>query len=204
MTHPILAVAIDAPLRRLFDYRAPASIEPARLQPGQRVWVPFGRRKAVGVIVELRQRSEVPDTRLKSALALIDEIPVLDAILLDLLRWSAEYYRHPPGEVIAAALPVALRNGADAVASAERWTLSAAAEPGMPRPSARAPPGCAGWSTTWQLTALAARRNSARCRPAGATTCANWSNAAGCCVCARASSQPARRPLPWHANRARN
>ena len=68
MTRPILGVAIDAPLRRLFDYRAPASIEPATLQPGQRVWVPFGRRKAVGVIVELRSRSDVPEARLKSCL----------------------------------------------------------------------------------------------------------------------------------------
>ncbi len=55
MTRPILGVAIDAPLRRLFDYRAPPSVEPEKLQPGQRVWVPFGRRKAVGVIVELRE-----------------------------------------------------------------------------------------------------------------------------------------------------
>ena len=56
MTSPILGVAIDAPLRRLFDYRAPPSTDPGKLQPGQRVWVPFGRRKAVGVIVELRSR----------------------------------------------------------------------------------------------------------------------------------------------------
>ena len=32
--------------------------------------------------------------------------------LLDLLRWSADYYRNAPGEVIAAALPAALRAGA--------------------------------------------------------------------------------------------
>ncbi len=134
MIRRILGVAIDAPLRRLFDYRAPPSVASEELQPGQRVWVPFGRRKAVGIIVELREQSDVPESRLKSALALIDDVPVLDAILLDLLRWSAEYYRHPPGEVIAAALPVALRAGADAVATAERWTLSAAARTGDAEP----------------------------------------------------------------------
>ena len=134
MTAPILAVAIDAPLRRLFDYRAPTHCDPNGLRPGQRVWVPFGRRKAVGVIVELRERSDIPAARLKSALAVIDEEPVLDAVLLDLLRWSADYYRHPPGEVIAAALPVALRGGTDAVATAERWTLSTAARTGAAEP----------------------------------------------------------------------
>jgi len=139
MTGTLLAVAIDAPLRRLFDYRAPPSLDPARLQPGQRVWVPFGRRKAVGVIVELRERSEVPEARLRSAIALIDEQPVIDATLLALLRWAADYYRHAPGEVIAAALPVAIRNGADAAATTERWVLSAAARTGSAAPlSARA------------------------------------------------------------------
>ncbi len=134
MTGRILAVAVDAPLRRLFDYRAPPQHEPVPLQPGQRVWVPFGRRKAVGVIMELREQSDVPEGRLKDALALIDRDPVLDPVLLDLLRWSADYYRHPPGEVIAAALPVALRNGAEAMATAERWALSAAARTGSAEP----------------------------------------------------------------------
>jgi len=134
MTAPILAVAIDVPLRRLFDYRAPAQADATQLRPGQRVWVPFGRRKAVGVIVELRDQTDVPAARLKSALAIIDDEPVLDPMLLDLLRWSAEYYRHPPGEVIAAALPVALRSGADANATAERWTLSTAAHTGSAEP----------------------------------------------------------------------
>jgi primosomal protein N' (replication factor Y) len=134
MTAPILAVAIDAPLRRLFDYRAPVEVDAAQLRPGQRVWVPFGRRKSVGVIVELRDQTDVPAARLKSALAVIDDEPVIDPVLLDLLRWSAEYYRHPPGEVIAAALPVALRSGADANATAERWTLSTAAHTGSAEP----------------------------------------------------------------------
>lgn len=134
VTAPILAVAIDAPLRRLFDYRAPAPADRSTLRPGQRVWVPFGRRKAVGVIVEVRDRTDIPVARLKSALAVIDDEPILDPVLLELLRWSAEYYRHPPGEVIAAALPVALRTGADAVATAERWTLSAAAHTGAAEP----------------------------------------------------------------------
>ncbi len=139
MTGLILGVAVDAPLRRLFDYRAPPQVPAASLAPGQRVWVPFGRRKTVGTIVELRSTSDVPAQKLRSALALIDAEPVLDPVLLGLLRWSAEYYRHPPGEVIAAALPAALRSGADAAATAERWTLSAAARTGaLPPLPARA------------------------------------------------------------------
>ena len=134
VTGPIVGVAIDAPLRRLFDYRAPHDVDCSSLRPGQRVWVPFGRRKTVGVIVEIRDRSDIAEPRLKRAIARIDDEPVLDLPLLELLRWSAEYYRHPLGEVVSAALPAALRGGGDALATAERWVLSAAARAGTIAP----------------------------------------------------------------------
>src|SRR5688500_5033711 len=47
-----------------------------------------------------------------------------------LLRWAADYYRLPIGEVIAAALPGPLRTGADAEATTIRWALSVAARTG--------------------------------------------------------------------------
>jgi primosomal protein N' (replication factor Y) len=135
----VLAIAIDAPLKRLFDYLPPPQVEVSRLQPGVRLWVPFGRRRVVGVLVEVREHSELPASKLKAALAVIDEEPVFDPALLDLLRWSADYYRHPLGEVIAAALPAPLRTGSDAHESAERWSLSAAARTGaLPAITARA------------------------------------------------------------------
>jgi primosomal protein N' (replication factor Y) len=122
----ILAVAIDTPLRRVFDYRAPSDISPEAIQPGQRVWVPFGRRRVVGVIVELRTSSEVPETKLRAATELIDDTPTFDREMLSLLAWSADYYRHPIGEVIAAALPVPLRHGVSLTAEDRCWRLTAA------------------------------------------------------------------------------
>jgi primosomal protein N' (replication factor Y) len=126
----VLVVAIDAPLRRLFDYRAPAQAVPESLVPGIRVWVPFGRRRVVGVLVETRASSELPDSKLRTAIAVVDEEPVFDAPLLELLRWAAEYYRHPPGEVLSAALPAPLRSGDSMLETSERWALSAAARTG--------------------------------------------------------------------------
>ncbi len=125
----ILGIAVDVPLRRLFDYRAPPGIDPARLQPGVRLWVPFGRRKT-GVLVEVRTTSDLPDAKLRAAIAVIDDEPIVDQALLELLRWAADYYRHSPGEVIAAALPAPLRTGTAALETEERWTLSAAARTG--------------------------------------------------------------------------
>jgi len=106
-------VALDTPLRRLFDYLPPAS--PGALQlpaPGSRVRVPFGRQRLVGVVLASADTSEVPPGRLKPILEVLDPKPVLDAAALELLGWAARYYHHPIGEVLAGALPKALRLGA--------------------------------------------------------------------------------------------
>ncbi|MFO1406130.1 MAG: primosomal protein N' [Steroidobacteraceae bacterium] len=135
----LLGVAIDAPLRRLFDYRPPHGVEAETLLPGVRIWVPFGRRRVVGVLVEHRATSDLPESKLRAAIAVLDEQPAVDRPLLELLVWAADYYRHPVGEVIAAALPAPLRSGESTVELSERWTLSAAARTdGLPTLSPRA------------------------------------------------------------------
>ena len=120
----ILSVAIDAPLRRTFDYRCPTGVAPETVLPGCRVWVPFGRRRVVGLVLEQREHSDVPPGKLKAAYQLIDTEPALDGILLRLLRWSADYYRHPIGEVVSAALPSALREGEPLQAERYVWALT--------------------------------------------------------------------------------
>ncbi len=135
----ILRLAVDVPLRQLFDYRPPPGVDARQLVPGVRLWVPFGRRRVCGVLVEISGASDVPPARLRSATAVIDATPVLDEPLLALLRWSADYYHHAPGEVIAAALPTPLRSGAAALEEEQRWALTAAARAGeLPPLSARA------------------------------------------------------------------
>ncbi len=107
-TLPILQVALPVPLPHLFDYLSlqdgPAAI------PGTRVQVPFGRRNMVGVVVGLANGSDIPEGRLLPVTRVLDGgEPVLDGKLIDLLRWCWKYYKHAPGDVIASALPPALR-----------------------------------------------------------------------------------------------
>jgi primosomal protein N' (replication factor Y) (superfamily II helicase) len=119
-----LEIAIDTPLRRVFDYRCATDLDTARLKPGQRVRVPFGRRGVVGVLLKVKSATEVPAGKLRAALGVVDDEPVFDSVLLDLLTWSADYYRHPIGEVLAAALPNALRSGTPACEQTEQWQLT--------------------------------------------------------------------------------
>jgi primosomal protein N' (replication factor Y) len=129
-------VALDTPLRRLFDYLPPAqaTVAPAI---GSRVRVPFGRQRLVGLVVEIADTSEVSPARLKPILEVLDSVPVLDEALQTLLRRAAEYYHHPLGQVVSSALPRALRFGASVSAREERWILTeagaAAAASGEPR-----------------------------------------------------------------------
>jgi len=135
-----LRVALAVPVFRCFDYLPPLGADRSMPEPGTRVRVPFGRSRAVGVLVELAERSQVAPERLKRALAVLDERPVLESDVLSMARWAADYYRHPPGEVLAAALPVALRRGGPARARiAVHWLLTPAGRALEPREPARAP-----------------------------------------------------------------
>jgi primosomal protein N' (replication factor Y) (superfamily II helicase) len=121
----VFRVALDTPLKRLFDYLPPApGLFSGPLEPGMRVRVPFGRQKLVGIVMESAHSSQITPEKLKPILEVLDSRPVLDASALALLQWAAEYYHHPLGEVLSTALPKAMRLGADAEAREELWTVT--------------------------------------------------------------------------------
>ncbi len=102
----ILRLALPVPLNTLFDYRADAGVV---VPAGCRVLVPFGRRTMVGVAIEQVASSDYDPAKVKPIERVLDPQPSLSAELLATLRWAARYYQHPLGEVLQAALPVALR-----------------------------------------------------------------------------------------------
>ena len=135
----LLSVAIDAPLRRTFDYQCPPDWDAGSILPGTRILVPFGRRRVVGILLEYLERSEVPAAKLRPAYHAIDAEPTFDAALLQLLRWSADYYRHPLGEVFAAAMPGPIREGVPLREEEWLWRLtSSGRDHGLAAISARA------------------------------------------------------------------
>ena len=105
----VAAIAVPAPLHRLFDYQVPAAA--AALAPGMRVRVPFGRQRLVGVVAKAPRVIEAEGRGYKFIEAVLDEAPVFPADLWALCRWASDYYQYPLGEVLAAALPGPLRRG---------------------------------------------------------------------------------------------
>lgn len=120
----IVRVAIPSPLRRLFDYLPTVSMR-SQLQPGVRVKVPFGRKHVIGIVAELTDQTDCPPNKLKTITQLIDQSPLFEPKLLQLLCWAANYYQHPLGEVLQQALPIRLRQGKSAeVEQISVWSLS--------------------------------------------------------------------------------
>ena len=116
----VLRVAIDIPLRKTFDYKAPEDWTGPDLIPGMRLRVPFGNKFLTGVLLGIHD--EAPEFKLKTFKAVIDNEPLLHANLLDLLHWAAGYYCHPAGEVVFTALPALLKQGKPAcLAVVRRW-----------------------------------------------------------------------------------
>jgi primosomal protein N' (replication factor Y) len=116
----IFRVAIAVPIYRLFDYLAPDDIELAKIKPGIRLEVPFGKAKKIAFLIECVQHSDVDIAKLKRTERILDETPLLSAKDLTLLHWASGYYHHPLGEVFSAAFPVALRQGKSAVIPTEK------------------------------------------------------------------------------------
>lgn len=103
-----IQVALPVPLRQTFTY---CSSQPIAV--GCRVWVPFGRRKLVGVVVATTI-NKPGDFEAKEIDQLIDSDPIFTEVVFTLCQWLASYYHHPIGEVLHSAIPVLLRKGESA------------------------------------------------------------------------------------------
>ena len=115
----IVRVALDVPVDQLFDYRA-GDISVADI--GARAEVPFRSRRAIAVIVEIADASNVRE--LKQLGRVFRDAPRLSQETLELARFCAGYYHYPLGQVIMLALPPLMRRSVPALASADGYALT--------------------------------------------------------------------------------
>ena len=90
--------------------------------------------------------------------------PLFAPELLELLQWTSSYYHHPPGEVIAAALPAALRVGPTGACAANLDRAErGGAGGGEPRIAAACAPAARIAVAAGSRRRRAAERRAARC-----------------------------------------
>ncbi len=102
---PFMDVAVTLPIFHSFVYAVPDYLAD-NCRPGMRVLVPFGRRRITGYT--LCGRKDSGDYTAKKVLDVLDDHPLFPENAIPFFRWVAEYYIHPLGETIKAALPAGL------------------------------------------------------------------------------------------------
>jgi primosomal protein N' (replication factor Y) len=101
-------ILLPLPLKGTFTYRVPQALS-TQVKFGIRVVVPFGTKKLYSGLV-LKVHQAVPQTvNIKYIVDVIDEMPVISELQLQLWQWMADYYLCTLGEVMACALPSALK-----------------------------------------------------------------------------------------------
>ena len=98
-------VAIDAdwiPSGKTFSYRIPRHLA---VEPGQLVWVQFGRSYVQGVVVSLSDASAVPEDETRDILHPVEPSPLVSSLGLELAEWLGQTYLCSPFESLTPMLP---------------------------------------------------------------------------------------------------
>ena len=103
-------VALVLPMEQVFHYVVPEPYRD-RIEPGQRVVVPFGRsnRQVTAFCVGLT-RDNSGKRQLKELISLVDEKPLVNRQLLELTRWMADRYLCSWGQALETAVPAGVKN----------------------------------------------------------------------------------------------
>jgi primosomal protein N' (replication factor Y) len=95
-------VALPSPLKDPLIYSIPQLLSD-QVKVGSRVLVPLQRRTVTGVVWEILPKN--PLDQAKPIIMPLDDRPILDARLVRLCQWIAQYYLAPLGEVLSTMLP---------------------------------------------------------------------------------------------------
>lgn len=120
LTTCFVQVAIDVPLRTVFDYLLVINPQSPASLLGRLVEVPFGNRTVVGIIVGQEQEIETAETLCKAVVRIFDALPALNQEWLTLCQFAAHYYLRSWGEVMLPALPATLRDASSWERQAKR------------------------------------------------------------------------------------
>ncbi len=97
---PITRLPLNLPH---LDYLVPLNFEQT-LRIGQLVTIPFRNHEEFGIVIAMRDYSEVSNVKLKSIISLAASEPLLSENIINFNKEIADFYRASPGFVLKAAL----------------------------------------------------------------------------------------------------
>jgi len=106
MTFALVAVNSPAYEKRAFFYLVPNSL---KVQEGQAVWIPFGKRLLQGIILELSEQAptDITFAEIKGIHSTIENAPILSLERLTTARFMADYYMAPLFPTVSCFFPPA-------------------------------------------------------------------------------------------------
>ncbi|MBR5439738.1 MAG: primosomal protein N' [Clostridia bacterium] len=94
-------------LDRIFDY----TINSVPVKIGSRVIVPFGNRKILGFVINIKEESTLPNSKLKPIIRLVEDIPALTKECLDLANYISTKYHISKSLTLRLFLTAEMRKG---------------------------------------------------------------------------------------------
>jgi primosomal protein N' (replication factor Y) len=129
-------VAVPVPGLGLLTYGVPGHLK--RPVVGARVVVPLGSRIVTGIVMDDASESSVADGAMKPIREVLDTDAFVPPEVVDLARWTAEYYAAGPGDTITSVLPPKARGArADAHKTIRVAMITAAGLEAVGLPSAQ-------------------------------------------------------------------
>ncbi|MCF6807152.1 primosomal protein N' [Thiotrichales bacterium 19S9-12] len=107
MTH-IAEVVVNGPFKEGLDYLVPSTLN---ISIGTRIIVPLRNRKAIGFVINLKEKSKFSFKQLKPIISVIDSQIILGESQIKLLTWLARYYHASYYDVLQSMLPNLILKG---------------------------------------------------------------------------------------------
>jgi primosomal protein N' (replication factor Y) len=112
-TQQFVEAVLPVPIRRAFTYIVPEGLT-GKIRIGARLRLPFGKRDLIGYAVnllnELPAEADVDESKLKDVIEVLDDDPLITPEILNLTKWTADYYASFWGEMLKASLPAGINS----------------------------------------------------------------------------------------------
>ena len=107
MIAEVIVDITNSELDRIFDY----DTGDLSVDAGYRVSVPFGNRKIEGIVIGLKQSSDLPKEKIKSILSVSDDFPALTKESLKLVDYISGRFKVSKALAMRLFLPSEMRRG---------------------------------------------------------------------------------------------
>ena len=107
MIAEVIVDITNSEVDKVFDYK----VGNLNVEAGSRVSVPFGNRKIEGLVISLKEKSELSDSKIKEVAEVLDDFPALTNECLSLVNYISDKYKVSKAAAIRLFLPAEMRRG---------------------------------------------------------------------------------------------